>query len=57
MLGQWIREKRPSVSRVDTTNNTAGLFTRHLDGLRTQSIAKKLGLRILDGTNGTNGDD
>ena len=56
-IQQWIREKRPSVSRVDTKNNTADLFTKHLDGLRTQSLAKKLGLRILDGTNGTNGDD
>ena len=28
---------------------------QHLDGLRTQSLAKKLGLRILDGTDGTNG--
>ena len=45
-----------SASRVDTKNNTADLFTKHLDGLRTQSLAKKLGLRILDGTNGTNGD-
>ena len=50
-------EKRLSVSRVDMKNNTADLFTKHLDGLRTQSLAKKLGLRILDGTNGTNGDD
>ena len=39
---QWTREKRPSVSRVDTKNNTADLFTKHLDGLRTQSLAKKL---------------
>ena len=52
---QWIRDKRLSVSRVDTKNNTADLFTKHLDGLRTQSLAKKLGLRIPDGTNGTNG--
>ena len=54
-IQQWIREKRLSVSRVDTKNNTADLFTKHLDGLRTQSLAKKLGLRILDGTNGMNG--
>ena len=47
---QWIREKRLSVSRVDTKINTADLFTKHLDGLRTQSLAKKLGLRILGGT-------
>ena len=52
---QWIREKRLTVSRVDTKNNTADPFTKQLDGLRTQSLAKKLGLRILDGTNGTNG--
>ena len=43
---QWIREKRLSVSRVDTKNNTEDLFTKHLDGLPTQSFAKKLGLRI-----------
>ena len=40
---------------MDTKNNTADLFTKHLDGLRTQSLAEKLGLRILDGTSGTNG--
>ena len=56
-IQQWIREKRLSVSRVDTKNNTADLFTYHLDVLRTQSLVKKLGLRILDGANGTNGDD
>ena len=49
-IQQWVREKRLSVSRVDTKNNTADLFTKHLDGL-----PKMLGLRILDGTNGTNG--
>ena len=54
-IQQWVREKRLSVSRVDTKNNTADLFTKHLDGLRTQSLAKKLGHRILDGTDGTNG--
>ena len=41
-IQQWTREKRPSVNRVDTKNNTAYLFTKHLDGLRTQSLAKKL---------------
>ena len=35
-----------------TKHNTADLFTKNLDGLRIQSFAKKLGLRILDGTNG-----
>ena len=54
-IQQWGREKRLSVSRVDTKNITADLFTKHLDGLRTQSLAKKLGLRIQDGTNRTNG--
>ena len=52
---------------MDTKNNTADLFTKHLDGLRTRALAKKLGLRFLDmadgGTNvdmadgGTNGND
>ena len=45
---QWIREKLLSVSRVDTKNNTADLFTKHLDGLRTRALAKKLALRFLD---------
>ena len=54
-MQQWIREKRLSVSRVNTKNNTADLFTKHLDRLRTQSLAKKFGLRILGGTDGTNG--
>ena len=45
-IEQWIREKRLSVSRVDTKNTSEDLFTNHLDGLRTQSLAKKLGLRI-----------
>ena len=56
-MQQWVREKRLSVSRVDMKNNTAYLFTKYLDGLRRQSLGRKLGLRILDGTNGTNGDD
>ena len=43
--------------RVDTKNNTADLFTTHVDGLRRQSLAKKFGIRILDGTKGTNGAD
>ena len=38
-IQQWIREKRLSVSRVDTKNNTADLFTKHLDGPRTQSLS------------------
>ena len=35
-----------SVSRVDTKNNTADLFTKDLDGLRTRALAKKLGLTL-----------
>ena len=35
-------------------NNTADLFTKHLDGLRTRALAKKLGLRFLDMAGGTN---
>ena len=31
-----------SVGRVDAKNNTADLFTKHLDGLRTRALAKKL---------------
>ena len=50
---QWIRAKRLSVGRVGTKNNSADLFTKHLDGSRTQSLAKKLRLRILDDTNST----
>ena len=47
-----------SVSRVDTKNNTADLFTKHLDGLRARALAKKLGLRFLDvADDGTNGND
>ena len=51
-IQQWIREKRLSVGRVDTKDNSADLFTKHLDGPRTQSLARKLGLRILEGMNG-----
>ena len=47
-IQQWIREKRQSVSRVDTKNNTADLFTKHLGGLRTRALAKKLGIRFLE---------
>ena len=38
---------------MDTKNNTADLFTKHLDGLR-RALAKKLGLRFLDMVGGTN---
>ena len=55
---QWIRDERLSVSRVDTKNNTTDLFTKHLDGLRTRALAKKLGVRFLDmADGGTNGND
>ena len=40
-LQQWIREKRLSVSRVDTKNNTADLSTKHLDGLRNTVACKE----------------
>ena len=50
-IQQWIREKRLSVQRVDTKDNTADLFTKPMDGPRTQSLARKFGLRILQGTN------
>ena len=43
-----------SVSRVDTKNNTADFFTKHLDGLHTGALAKKLGLRFLDLAGGSN---
>ena len=57
-LQRWIRDKRLSVSRVDTKNNTADVFTKHLDGLRTRALAKTLGLRLLDmADGGTNGND
>ena len=55
-IQQWIRDKRLSVSRVDTKNNTADLFTKHLDGFRSRALAKKLGLRFVDmADGGTNG--
>ena len=54
MLGfpQWIRQKSLSVGRVDTKDNTADLFTTHLDGPRTRSLSRKLGLPILGGPSG-----
>ena len=42
------------MSRVDTKNNTPDLFTKHLDGLLTRALAKKLGLRFLFLAGGTN---
>ena len=47
-IQQWIREKRLSVSRVHLRNNTADLFTKHLDGWRARALTKELGLRFLD---------
>ena len=37
---------------MDTKNNTADLLTKHLEGLRTRALAKKLGLRFLDMADG-----
>ena len=45
-----IREKRLSVGRVDTKDNIADLFTKHLDGSRTRSLARTLGLQVMGGT-------
>ena len=51
-------ERRLSVSRADTKNNTADLLTKHLDVFRTIALAKKLGPRFLDmADGGTNGND
>ena len=41
---------------MDTKNNTADLFTKHLDGFRTRALAKKFGLRFLDMAGGANMD-
>ena len=49
---QCIRDERLSVSQVDSKNNTADLYTKHLDGLRTRALSKKLGLRFLDMADG-----
>ena len=67
---QTYRNTMPCNTSVDTREtsvcessghedqiNTADLFTKHLNGLRTQSLAKKLGLRILGGTKCHKGDD
>ena len=47
---QWTREKRLSAGRVDTKSNTADLFTKCLEGPRTLSLAKKLGLHVTGST-------
>ena len=49
-LQQWIIEKRLSVGRVDTNDNTADLFTKFLDGPRMRSLSRKLGLYVTEGT-------
>ena len=49
-MTQWIGEKRLTVGRVDTKNNTADLFTKFSDGPRTQSLSKKPGLHVTGGT-------
>ena len=36
-IQQWTREKRLSVERVDTKDNTADLLTKHLDGPRQET--------------------
>ena len=61
MLGNTTvatREKRSSMRRVDTKNNTADLVTQHLSGFRARALTKELGLRFLDMVDGvTNGND
>ena len=49
-MQQWIREKRLSVGRVDANNSTVDIFTNFLDGPRTQSLSRKLGLRLRPGS-------
>ena len=51
-IQQWVRDKRPSVSRVDTKNKPANPFTKHLDGFHARALAKKLGLHFLGITDG-----
>ena len=53
---EWIREKRLSVSRVDTKNNTANLFTKHLDGIAHKSTCEEIGT-TLSADGGTKGND
>ena len=45
-LQQWIRGKRPSVGRVDTNDNLADLFTKHLDGPKRRFLSRKLALHV-----------
>ena len=45
-LQQWIRDMRLTVGRVATQNNTAGIFTKYLNGPRILSLSKKLGLHV-----------
>ena len=46
-IQQWIRGKRLLVERVNTKDNTEDLSTKHLDGPRTRSHARKFGHQIL----------
>ena len=39
---------------MDTKNNTADHFTKHLDGLHTRALAKKLGPRFIEMAGGMN---
>ena len=45
-IQQWIREKRLSVSRVDTKNKTADLFTKHLDVFAYTSTCEAIGTTL-----------
>ena len=47
-----IIERRLSVGHVNTKDKTADLFTKHLDGPRTRSLAREIGLQVLGGTGG-----
>ena len=53
ILGNTTIATSKTSIRVDTKNNTVNLFTKHLDGLRTRALAKKLGLCFLDMAGGT----
>ena len=45
------------MSRVDTKNDTADLFTKHFDGLRARALAEKWEIRFLEVAGGTNEED
>ena len=50
-VAQDLQRRNTNLKEL-TKNNTADPYTKHLDRLRTQSLAWKLGLQIPDGTNG-----